>query len=432
MARILVATCGLKGIMFSSFGLVKRLENVGHEVTWASPVDNADWASANSIRFRQLPNFLEKSKRNRRLPKLARIASNYLRYRSRKKSSLANLRIEELKTFLRQGNFDLLICEMEIHEVVLAAHDINLKTCLLSQWFSVNESAGAPPLVSPSIPTSDSQYQTEWDQLKASNQKKEARRNFQTCFVSRKIALLQMANEIGFPTNHWIEFLWPQPFVYRDMNVISMVMEELEFPGTDKSYLTYVGPMVDDQRRLPHEFEFDMSVFREKRRCGQKIILVTVTSFGSGSDSPVQSLNRAARQHPDWEIIVAPTRETFDTLDRAPNLHLFSWIPQLAFLEIADLSVNHGGINTINECIHFGVPMVIYSGEQHDQNGCLARACFHGIARMGQSDQFELEISAALKDAELARKIKDLQTRYQRGRENQILEKRVNQLLQDN
>ncbi len=55
------------------------------------------------------------------------------------------------------------------------------------------------------------------------------------------------------------------------------------------------------------------------------------------------------------------------------NVILKSSMPQLFLLSNADCSINHGGIHTINECIHYAVPMLIYSGKKYDQNGCAAR-----------------------------------------------------------
>jgi UDP:flavonoid glycosyltransferase YjiC (YdhE family) len=68
------------------------------------------------------------------------------------------------------------------------------------------------------------------------------------------------------------------------------------------------------------------------------------------------------------------------------NVHAFAWIPQLKVLAAADISINHGGIHTINECVHFGVPMLVYSGKKSDQNGCAARVHFHEIGIMADKD----------------------------------------------
>ena len=55
------------------------------------------------------------------------------------------------------------------------------------------------------------------------------------------------------------------------------------------------------------------------------------------------------------------------------------WVPQIMFLENASVTVTHGGLNTIMECVGFEVPMVIVPGLR-DQPGNAARAAYRDIA----------------------------------------------------
>jgi UDP:flavonoid glycosyltransferase YjiC (YdhE family) len=61
------------------------------------------------------------------------------------------------------------------------------------------------------------------------------------------------------------------------------------------------------------------------------------------------------------------------------NLLVVKWAPQLSILQRAAVMVTHGGMNSIMECIHFTVPMVIVPGLR-DQPGNMARAVHHRIA----------------------------------------------------
>ncbi len=42
------------------------------------------------------------------------------------------------------------------------------------------------------------------------------------------------------------------------------------------------------------------------------------------------------------------------------NIHVFDSVPQLQVLNMADVFVTHGGMNSIQEAIYFGVPMVVF------------------------------------------------------------------------
>ena len=65
------------------------------------------------------------------------------------------------------------------------------------------------------------------------------------------------------------------------------------------------------------------------------------------------------------------------------NVTILKWAPQLQILEMASCAITHGGITSINECVHYGVPMLVYSTAHGDQNGCAARIGWHGLGIVG-------------------------------------------------
>jgi UDP:flavonoid glycosyltransferase YjiC (YdhE family) len=69
---------------------------------------------------------------------------------------------------------------------------------------------------------------------------------------------------------------------------------------------------------------------------------------------------------------------------------IVKWAPQLSLLQRAAVMVTHGGINSIVECIHFQVPMVIVPGSR-DQPGNMTRAVHHGIAVSGSMKSISSE-----------------------------------------
>lgn len=83
----------------------------------------------------------------------------------------------------------------------------------------------------------------------------------------------------------------------------------------------------------------------------------------------------------DWQFVlhVGDCQEADKLGPPGPNLLIHKRVPQLALLRKASVMVTHGGLNSIMECIHFGVPMVIVPGLR-DQPGNAARAVHHGIA----------------------------------------------------
>lgn len=66
------------------------------------------------------------------------------------------------------------------------------------------------------------------------------------------------------------------------------------------------------------------------------------------------------------------------------NVSVFSHLPQRELLSQVDLMINHGGINSIKECIGTLVPMIAFPlSLKWDQPGCAARVVYHKIGMMG-------------------------------------------------
>jgi MGT family glycosyltransferase len=87
-----------------------------------------------------------------------------------------------------------------------------------------------------------------------------------------------------------------------------------------------------------------------------------------------------SRSRPEWQFVLhTGDVEGIERLGAPPsNLLIRKQVPQLALLAKAAVMVTHGGLNSIMECIHFEVPMVIVPA-MRDQPGNAARARYHGI-----------------------------------------------------
>jgi MGT family glycosyltransferase len=94
----------------------------------------------------------------------------------------------------------------------------------------------------------------------------------------------------------------------------------------------------------------------------------------------------AFRGRPDLTLVLVtgPFAETYDHDSLPANVHLLKAVPQLQVLPLASLMITHGGMNSMTECIYFGVPVVVYplSGD-FDQRGNAARAEHHGLGVRG-------------------------------------------------
>jgi UDP:flavonoid glycosyltransferase YjiC (YdhE family) len=67
------------------------------------------------------------------------------------------------------------------------------------------------------------------------------------------------------------------------------------------------------------------------------------------------------------------------------NIHVFKKVDQKKILEVCDLMINHGGINSVLECIYNEIPQLIYPlNYWYDQYGNAARVKYHKVGEVGR------------------------------------------------
>jgi zeaxanthin glucosyltransferase len=88
------------------------------------------------------------------------------------------------------------------------------------------------------------------------------------------------------------------------------------------------------------------------------------------------------------ELVVATGGITLNLYALPPNVHIFSKLPQLHMLSHADLMINHGGLNSISECIQAQVPVLVYPFlKNYDHFGNAARVMENGFGLIGNPSQ---------------------------------------------
>ncbi len=448
MAKILIVTTGLTGILHASFEMTRRLTEAGHTVKLAAPRPVGDRVGEQGYAFAELPeiavdpaSILPSSK--------SRLGRMWLRFRDRKARRAAALEAYRPAAFERLlSEFDpgLTLIDIELHEYIFAAYGAGRNFALLSQWYSTWRRPGLPYLLTETTPGEGAEGSPEaigayWDSVKAQRRRmfdKMARLSFGT---DRRSVLLALADEYGFPRRLIGENWWPGVFTYAELPAISMSPLEMEFPHDPRPGLTYVGPMVHTNRKEATATSQRGKKLEEllgsAKQAGRRVIVVTVSTLLSGDAGFLKNLIEAVRRRPDWTVVLALggnlSAGSFGNLP--DNVHVFSWLPQLQALAAADLSINHAGIHTIHECIHFGVPQLVYSGKRSDQPGCAARVHYHGIGRKKDKDTATPEdirtaIEEVLSNLAYRERTGAMRSACAAYAEQGILERTVLQLLQ--
>jgi len=219
-----------------------------------------------------------------------------------------------------------------------------------------------------------------------------------------------------------------------------MTMWEMEFPHPPRTGLSYIGPQVLATRatvRADAATEARLTaIFADREARQQQLICCTLSSFQAGDTDFLQRLIQAVADRPAWQLVIGlGAKVSPASLGALPvNVHAFPWIPQLRVLAQADCSINHGGIHTINECIHFRVPMLVYSGKRSDQNGCAARVHFHGLGLMADKDRdspadIAKKIAHVLASQDIRQRLDLMHQHYRGYAENKVLARYLDHFL---
>lgn len=447
MANILCITSGLTGILNASFELVSRLEAMGHSVTYSSPRDVNENVSVQGFNYLQLDpiNFdpaPEPPAFSGPLRKLNRLLHKVTHIKERRRKAVLALNMDSFKEKLAHVNPDLIVIDIELHEHIMTLISMKQNVLLLSQWFSTWNRNGLPPIQSSIIPGisfngSKLGMRLSWMNLKRKRWYMFTKKKATSVYTDRRSILQQHAKAVGFPGQYIKENYWPGPFSYDQLPVISMTSQALEFPHDVRPNLYYIGPMIYGNRKDPSDnsmFSQKLNeVFEESKSENIKLIYCSVSTFSMGDKSFIKKVIEAVIGQTEWRLIVS-LGGNIDTaaFGKIPeNVFVFDQVPQLKILERADLSINHGGIHTINECLNFGVPMLIYSGKTSDQNGCAARVHYHRIGLMADKDLDDSEVIRSKIDMVLNDKsfVENIHGIRIKEHQNKSLEKRITTLL---
>lgn len=407
MAKIVCITSGLTGILHASFELVARLEAAGHQLVCASPENVREKVEVQGFQYVQLPALTLETEPeipafSGRLKKVKRWLYKWRHAEKRRELSLESLDITTIQKQLGAFSADLLLIDVELHEYILTAFTAKLPFVLLSQWFSLWKRPQLPYLLHDTIPGKGLKghpfaIAIAWRLVRWHRQWMFAKKNWMSVGTDRRSALLQAAEKLEFPRELIRDNYWPGPFTYRQLPVISLTAWEMEFPHKKRHQLNYVGPMVFAKRKEIKQDKTEekrLNELLEQSRSSKGVLIYcSVSSLKSGDRRFLQKVCQAVATEKNWTLILG----LGGLLDRSflgkipKNVHPFSWVPQLKVLGNADCSINHGGIHTINECIHYQVPMLVYSGKRSDQNGCAARVAYHELGMKGDKDQDTVE-----------------------------------------
>ncbi len=433
MAKILYVTHGRASRLYSSFGLSGLLVAAGHSVAYASPAPIADQVEARGYDFFALKRdrlLGEQMAADPRPPpwRLAALVAWLGRRRALRRQSIAD---DELELLVERLAPDLLVIDIELHAAIIVTDRLGLPTLLPIGWFTIYRHPGLPPLQTRLEPgASRWAIELAWLRHRALS------------------ALLRLKSRLWLP-RFWTPLSWGtvnvgdlgalarsrgyslqertdgaqwlRPHLYRERPVLTFNAREMDLPHETHPDLHYIGPMVERGRRETLLDPQDRAAWRgfqealAQRSEKRPLVYCSLGTYWSADRDFLRRVLDVFERRTDWDLVLG-LGDKLTALSLAPvppNALLLRWAPQLEVLEIADCAITHGGISTINECIAHGVPLVVYSTQHVDQNGCAVRVAHHGLGVQADKDrdgpgEIERTIEHVLHDAAIRERVEQM------------------------
>lgn len=448
MADILCLTSGLTGILYASLELVRRLSAAGHRLTYASFPEAQETVVGHGVRFLPLApsrysDFLEADSERGILDRLRTV-------RHRREQAVVALAVDGLSGVIRTIAPQLILIDGEMHAHIIAASATGVPIVLLNSFASLWNLPGLPPthhLVRPGVGWKGSRagIWMLWRNLRLRKLRAALWQKWRSLGCDRLSILRELASQVGFDFQRETDFdQWPIPFTYRSLPVLSLHAREFEFPHEPREGVHYVGPMILAQRvdrALSRRDRAMLESLFERRRsssAGRKLIYAGFGSSFSSDRGLLQRLVEAVSEREEWDLLISlGGRVGPSELGVLPaNVRAFSWLPQPTVLQHADAVVTHGGINTIDESVVYGVPMLIYCGFETDMGGNTARVVHHGIGIAGDSRRddprtMRRHLDRLLTEAQFKDSLARLRSCYLAYAENHVAERIIDALLAD-
>jgi UDP:flavonoid glycosyltransferase YjiC (YdhE family) len=335
-----------------------------------------------------------------------------------------------------------------MHEHIIAASGTGVPIALLNTFVSIWRRPGLPPphyLARPGVGWMGSRAGTAllWRALQIRKWRTTWSLRLRRIGCDRLSMLRRLAREAVFDmARETDDRQWLIPFTYRSYPVLSLHALEFEFPHDPPDRVHFVGPMVlerrPDREMTPDDHQRLEAVLDRRRRAERDRKLV-YAGFGSAFSTDLDFLRRlfaVAAENRHWDLIVSlGDRAAPAELGRLPEgVHAFTWIPQTTVLQSADVVVTHGGINTIDECVLAGVPMLVYCGYETDMGGTTARVAYHGIGIAGDRrrdglSEIRSHIGRLLHESSFQTKIRHFQRLFAAYADDRVAERTVASLL---
>ena len=319
----------------------------------------------------------------------------------------------------------LLVSSSSVYPALVAffAHRLGIPLAYLTTLFPHRADPRCPPLTTDLLPRDTAlsrlRVRLAWARLLCLNACRDRLLTLAGLDLDMRRLFRELSAVCGFPAERIKNDSLLSPVL--DIPELFLCPGPLDFPGGAREGRSYLGAAIDLARSAPP--------FPWERLAPDRPLLYA--SLGTyfylgreGNRALLQKILDALGGRPEWQLVLAAGDESLSRELRAPEgTIVVPRAPQLALLERASLMIGHGGVNGIEECLYFGVPMVLFP-LGFDQPGNAARVVFHGVGVQGDARRSSPEdilhlVETVLADPSFALRASELQAQIREEAEAQ-------------
>ena len=167
---------------------------------------------------------------------------------------------------------------------------------------------------------------------------------------------------------------------------------DLDFPRPEIDDVFKIGPLIDlpadDSHSKDTRYEATKRILKRDESSVIYCSLGMLVDFKTKRKiSLYRKFKKVALLSKD-DFFILSTGEDLDNanlLPLPPNMFVFKSLPQKDLLKYCTIMINHGGLNSITECIFNEVPVIAYPPSQlADHSSNSARVVYHGLGLRGK------------------------------------------------
>lgn len=206
-------------------------------------------------------------------------------------------------------------------------------------------------------------------------------------FIYRKLA-----EEFGYNPNEILIPMDSSGYHAQTTPRIVLSATDLDFPRPEIKGVYKIGPLIDfpedDNQSKDSRYEAMKRIIKKGESSVIYCSLGMLVGFCTKRKiSLYRKIKKVALLSKDDFFILC----TGDDLDNAnliplpPNMFVFNSLPQKDLIKYCTIMINHGGLNSITECIFNEVPVLAYPPSQMaDHSSNSARLVYHGLGLRGK------------------------------------------------